>query len=497
LAAGAGVILLWTSSVVAPSAGAHDGHTDWFKWREPEENSDVSGEKVNVRAKVQFAEGVKRWTLEILPPDGYATVQSWGTVCEGAPKEKKPKTVEITCEWNSATYPDGKPSRNQAYRARVKAWNEDKSAGAEKPPEGGGSEGGGGSGESTTSSSTTSTTGGSDESSSSTSSSSSSTTSSSTTTTTTTEAAAESDSHDSPVRTLVVANPPSPPEDVHLAYAKKTSVVTVSWTANPEPDIAHYLVEEKYNDGEWSLAAKTTDTTWTKQLDEKGTYRFRVAAARWVGSTQRVKEGPRREPQSGMRKVEADPKNTTETSRPEQAAGSRKKDEQQDGSGKKKDDQQPQPEESTSSTAPPDSVIVNYDGSADPSATSTTGAAQAAASGPSGVSSIQPGSPGSVQTRYADPPRLPAPVSPEQAYDPGFSLALPYPKEVRLDIGPPPPPPPRLLGTVVLFDTNEAQRRGLVGVLAGGLVIFMLSMQAAYLNRRPRAIDLAASADWD
>jgi hypothetical protein len=113
------------------------------------------------------------------------------------------------------------------------------------------------------------------------------------------------------------------------------------------------------------------------------------------------------------------------------------------------------------------------------------------------VSSIQPGSPGSVQTRYADPPRLPAPVSPEQAYDPGFSLALPYPKEVRLDIGPPPPPPPRLLGTVVLFDTNEAQRRGLVGVLAGGLVIFMLSMQAAYLNRRPRPIDLAASADWD
>jgi hypothetical protein len=493
------LVLLWTSSVLSPSARAHDGHTDWFKWREPEEKSDVSGEAVNVRARVQFPEGVKRWALEILPPDGYATVPSWGTVCEGTTKEKK-KTVEIACEWDSATYPDGKPSRNQAYRARVMAWSEDNSAAAQQTSAGGGagggSEGGGGSGESTTSSSTTSTTAGSDMSSSSSSPSSSSTSSS--TTTTTTQGAAEANSHQSPVRTLVVANPPAAPEDVHLTYAKKASEVTVSWAANSEPDVAYYLVEEKFNDGEWSLAAKTTDVTWTKQLAEKGTYRYRVAAARWVGSTQRVKEGPRREPQSGMRKVEADPgKNTTESTRPEPAAGSGKKKDEQGGAGGKKDDQQPQPEETTSSTAPPGSVIVNYDGSADPAATSTTAAAQASASGPSGLSSIQPGSPGSVQTRYADPPRLPAPVSPEQAYDPGFSLALPYPKEVRLDIGPPPEPPPRLLGTVVLFDSNEAQRRGLVGVLAGGLVIFMLSMQAAYLNRRPRPIDLAASADWD
>jgi hypothetical protein len=34
-------------------------------------------------------------------------------------------------------------------------------------------------------------------------------------------------------------------------------------------------------------------------------------------------------------------------------------------------------------------------------------------------------------------------------------------------------------------------------VLAAGLVVFMLSMQAAYLNHRPRPIDLAASTDWD
>ncbi|MGH9035575.1 MAG: hypothetical protein ACRD0O_07400, partial [Acidimicrobiia bacterium] len=81
---------------LAPSASGHDAHADWFKWREPEDNSDVSGRKVTLRAKVQFQEGVKRWMLEILPPDGYATLTAWGTVCESGEADKKQKTVEIT-----------------------------------------------------------------------------------------------------------------------------------------------------------------------------------------------------------------------------------------------------------------------------------------------------------------------------------------------------------------------------------------------------------------
>jgi hypothetical protein len=292
----------------------------------------------------------------------------------------------------------------------------------------------------------------------------------------------------------VVANPPSAPNGVTLAYKKKTSEVTVSWEANPEPDIAHYIVEERFDDGDWSLVARTTDTSWTGRLEEKGSYRFRVAAVRYVGSKERLKEGPRREPQSGMRKVDADPgKTTTESTQPAPAAtGGRRNDQEEDN--KKKDPEA----ESTTTTAPPESVIVDYDGSSGaPSSTDAAAAAAGAAPAPSGLSPIEPGAPGSVQTRYADPPRLPAPVSPEQAYDPGFSLALPYPKEVRLDIVPPPPPPPRLLGTVALFDSNEEQRRALVGVLAGGLVMFIVAMQAAYLNHRPRPIDLAASTDWD
>ncbi len=503
-AAIAGVFLLWTSSVLAPSAAGHDGHADWFKWREPEDNTDVSGREVTLRAKVAFEEGVKHWMLEILPPDGYATVTSWGTVCESAGQDKKQKAVEIVCTWNSSEYPDGTSSHNQAYRARVTAWNDEKSAGSEgdEAPEGGGGSEGGSDTTTSSTSSTTSTTTGTDEESSS----SSSTTSSSSSTTTTTgstttkagEPAPAGEAHQGPIRTLVVANPPAPPSGVTLAFNKKTSYVTVSWDPNPEPDIAHYLVEERFDSGDWSLVARTTDTSWKGRLDEKGSYQFRVAAVRYVGSRDRLKEGPRRQPQSGMRKVEADPgQDTTESTPPEpESSAGKRKDQEEDK--KKSDDNKAQPEpqpEGTTTTAPPDSVIVNFDGAGDPASTSTTGGTGNGAA--SALAPIDPGSPGSVQTRYADPPRLPAPVSPEQAYDPGFSLALPYPKEVRLDIVPPPEPPPRLLGTVALFDSNEEQRRALVGVLAGGLVMFMVSMQAAYLNRRPRPIDLAASTDWD
>jgi hypothetical protein len=111
------------------------------------------------------------------------------------------------------------------------------------------------------------------------------------------------------------------------------------------------------------------------------------------------------------------------------------------------------------------------------------------------LSPIAPGKPGSVEVHYGTPARLPEPLSPEEAFDPGFSQTLPYPREVRLALAPP-PEPPKVLGTVVLFQSDEAQQRALVGVLAGGLVVFMLGMQVVCLNRRPRLPDLA-STDWD
>ncbi|MGH9043047.1 MAG: hypothetical protein ACRDZ3_22775 [Acidimicrobiia bacterium] len=497
-------------SSVAPSAQAHDGHADWFKWREPEDNSDVTGEKVYLRGKVHFEEGINRWSVQVLPPDGYATVQAWGIVCQSAEegeKSDKPKTVEISCEWNTTTYPNGNPSQNHAYRARINAWNE-KDPDADQPPpaeedesgdekdveaqarddddDDGGDGGDDGDEDETTTSSSAST---------------SSSTSSTTTTTTTTAPSGDGDTqvHRSPWRTLVVANPPKAPEGVTLKYARKASEVTVSWQPNTEPDIAGYLVEERFDSGDWSLVAKPTETSWTGKLEKEGTYRFRVAAIRYVGSKQRVKEGPRREPQDGMREVKFDPDegSTTTTEPEEESSGDGKRKDREDDKKRKEDDKRKKEsaEATTSTTAPPESLTTTYDSAAGES-TSTTGDP---GSGPaaSGLAAIEPGTPGSVQTRYADPPSLPAPVSPDQAYDPGFSLALPYPKEVRLDIGPPPAAPPRLLGTVALFDSNEDQRRALVGVLAGGLVVFMVSMQAAYLNRRPRPIDLAASTDWD
>ncbi|HLF41492.1 MAG TPA: hypothetical protein VI854_08465, partial [Acidimicrobiia bacterium] len=113
------------------------------------------------------------------------------------------------------------------------------------------------------------------------------------------------------------------------------------------------------------------------------------------------------------------------------------------------------------------------------------------------MSSIQPGAPGSVETRYADPAPLAGPVSAEEAYDPGFALTLPYPKEVRLEMAPP-PEPPRLLGTVAVFESGEQQQRVLVGVAAAGLLTFIVSMQVVFLTRKPgRLPDLAVTSDWD
>lgn len=507
LAGMAWTVLMASSLASAPGASAHDGHSDWFKWREPQPDSDVTGDAVEIKAKVEFPdEGVDRWIVEVLPPDGYATLPGFGTVCEGDIPDQDEKDegrgVEISCRWDSTRYPDGTPSRNHAYRLQVTAWHDPagEPENTEEAPDGEGTDDGGESASSDEGADEggDEQAGGSDGPSTSTSS--SSTSSSSTTTTT---PPAEDNAHRSPTRTVVVANPPEAPEGVRLSYAEKTAEVTVRWNANEEPDIAGYLVQERFNSGDWSLVAKPTGTSWKGRLKEKGRYRYRVAAVRYVGSAERLVEGPYREPQSDPRRVQADPRNDMAESTEEEEsgpAGGADKDEDRDKGrdegkdrDKGKDRRKNQGASSTTTTRPPESTIVTFRGAPDPTSTTAT---RPPLPKP-GLSTIQPGSPGSVQTRYADPPELPAPVPPEQAYDPGFSMSLPYPEEVRLDIVPPPPEPPRLLGSMVLFEDNEEQRRALVGVLAASLVVFMLAMQFAYLNRRPRPIDLAASSDWD
>lgn len=482
------IAALLLSALPAPVwrlASAHEEHLD-SKWRAPAEGADVSGESVRIRTRVRFQEGVDRWAVDVLAPEGSAA-RDFGTVCEGSGGGEQ--SVEISCDWDTIADAGG-ISWNGPYRLKVTAWNT-RAAPAprtERAPPGGdepGDEPGGG-GPDTDENEQEPRAAGDQEKPG--------------------EPAPQepppsppaAEAHAGPERVVTVVNPPADPQGIQLSYSEGTGRVSLRWEPNREPDLVGYLVEERFESGDWSLVAKPATTSWSARPAKKGEYRYRVAAVRRVGSSGRVKEGSFREPQSGTSKVEADPDDArrhAESGPPEgtSAGGSRHGQATEPGS--------------TTSTSPPDvgSVTVTFDGSgADPPAGDPavpgTGPPAAdppgTAAPPPSVTAIQPGAPGSVETRYADPLVLPAPISPEEAYDPGFSLALPYPEEVRLEMQPP-PEPPRILGTVVLFETDEAQQRALVGALAGGLVLFIASMQLVYVNRRPRLPELATLGDWD
>ncbi len=466
----AGCVLLGLPLALLPAASAHPDHMT-FEWQEPvHDGGEVEGSAVKIRGRAEFAEGVDRWQVDVLAPEGDETLTDFGTVCEGDGKGEK--SVELDCDWDTTERSDGSISPNNAYRIVVTAWNtqpdqpksdqpksdkaKDKPPPPEEPPPA--------------------------------------------------EAPAYSaEAHTSPERTVTVANPPKPVENVQLAYDQKNAVVTASWQQNPEPDIAGYLVEERFESGEWALVAKPTTLFWSGHLEKSGTYRYRVAAVRYVGSSTRLKQGPFRQPQSGTTKVEhkakedEQPADTTTSSEPKTTSANAEKDK----AGKDKD-KRDEPEETTSSSTPGGdeqaavgSVTFTYEGNAPGDPGFPVGPDGTPVLPQPALSPIQPGNPGSVETRYADPVTLPAPLKPEEAFDPGFSMALPYPKEVRLEMTPP-VEEPRILGTVARFETDGEQQRALMGVLAGGLCVFVLSMQFALLNRRPRPTELLpASADWD
>ena len=229
--------------------------------------------------------------------------------------------------------------------------------------------------------------------------------------------------------------------------------MTLTWAANREPDIVGYLVEERYNSEGWALVAKPTSLSWTSRLTEKGTYEYRVAAVRSVGSSNRlvtgtfqpVQSGPKRVrvPDSGDGGASPPPRGDTTTTRP--PAGSDPSSRWERSAGGYAGTTTTTGPATTTTTV--GSVVTHYDPAAEAAAAPVDGGgAPAAAPVPSTaggvprpvVSPIAPGKPGSVQTHYGTPAALPGPVSPEEAYDPGFSQTLPYPREVQLAIAPPP-----------------------------------------------------------
>jgi hypothetical protein len=83
-----------------------------------------------------------------------------------------------------------------------------------------------------------------------------------------------------PDREVALDNPASAPGHVRLAFDEKSGRVTLTWKANPEPDVVAYVVEEQVDSGPWTKVGELTGTRFERTLTEPGTYRYRVAARR-------------------------------------------------------------------------------------------------------------------------------------------------------------------------------------------------------------------------
>ncbi|MGH9024446.1 MAG: hypothetical protein ACRDV9_15365, partial [Acidimicrobiia bacterium] len=117
--------LLGVAAVAAPPLSAHEDHLD-FQWLEPDSNSEVSGQTARIRVRAGFAEGVDRWTLEVVAPAGaeVAEKDGYGFVCQGGGQDTDAddKELSIDCTWDTTTYPQGSIAPNQDQVLRLTAW---------------------------------------------------------------------------------------------------------------------------------------------------------------------------------------------------------------------------------------------------------------------------------------------------------------------------------------------------------------------------------------
>lgn len=111
-------------------------------------------------------------------------------------------------------------------------------------------------------------------------------------------------------RSFAVDANPKAPTGVKTAVDSKTRVVTISWAANTEPDLAGYVVEKQGSGGRWSELAATTKTSVTdpSTADTGGTHTYRVRALRRSASADRLNQS---DATSTSAKVPAPPVTTT------------------------------------------------------------------------------------------------------------------------------------------------------------------------------------------
>jgi hypothetical protein len=122
-----------------------------------------------------------------------------------------------------------------------------------------------------------------------------------------------------PDKVVTLANPPSEPRNVRLAYDKDTGRVSLSWSANPEPDVAHYVVERRVGSRAWKTVAEPVATSWDQVVTEPGNYRYQVSAVRRIGDKGQTKPGPSNRPDDKVTVVRAAPAPAGGDSRTEEA----------------------------------------------------------------------------------------------------------------------------------------------------------------------------------
>jgi hypothetical protein len=305
----------------------------------------VQGE-VSLRGRITSDKGVEKWKVDAAPAGGMP-YKGFGTVCEGAVSGGE-RAVEVDCDWDTATYPNGDVSINDSYRLRVWARIDGEQVRVGKE------------------------------------------------------------------RVVTLANPAIQPKDVRLAYDEAERRLSLTWAANPEPDVAHYVIEERVNSKPWKQAAQPETTSWEQVGPEPGTYRYRVSAVRRVGEDGRTDPGPAAKPESPGRVVvkEAGPSTSD--------VGTAGDDNQAGDSGKSPgpDHQAASPEQTTGGVTHPTPPAPEKE-----VAPTTTPPpprpGRSLLAGMATPSLHRPSPTRSLSTTRPRPAPAPAP-------DPGFSLTLPY-----------------------------------------------------------------------
>lgn len=348
-----------------------------------------------------------------------------------------------------------------------------------------------------------------------------------------------------PDRAVTVNNQASAPTDVTLSSDRESGKATLTWAANPEPDVAHYDVEEKTRKGNWTRIAETTDTHLPVTVTEPADHRFRVAAERrnsegaangpglWTqasptraptpegakrerpadrpaqpGANRR--SGPNRrsdsEPPSDRDRdpgpktspdAAAGPENPSPspTSKPGSADGTRRKATSEQAAGETKP-----PAETRSGTPTPAAEPAPADRAAlafSPSSADAFATLRAAPAPQNILAGPRTTLPAAGKRPVAPKPALRPAASP--APDPGFAETLPYPlprEPESVAAAPEEPPAPSVAMTTPPPTRRSSARRRLggIGLFAAGVGLFGTTLRPARRGRhRRRAAQTAPS----